>query len=183
VTSRDTRTHAQYTRKKENWSAAGRYKAWDLHGGDYEECRLLGYKNPVPPSQETHYVSTTESSQLMLCKVWGSYGGDYEECRLLGCYAVVARVRTDVSAELTVSIIRVTRIGELRATLAVPPKRQFLTRAIRCNFPEDAIVHSHRRENIKSRNAVTSLSSRGQSFHHTASTFVGARSTVIWAYT
>jgi hypothetical protein len=40
-----------------------------FHGGDYEECRLLGYKNPVRTSQETHYVSSTESSQLMLCKI------------------------------------------------------------------------------------------------------------------
>jgi hypothetical protein len=36
------------------------------HGGDYEECRLLGYKTPVRTSQETHYVSVTESSQLLL---------------------------------------------------------------------------------------------------------------------
>jgi hypothetical protein len=27
-------------------------------------------KNPVRTSQETHYVSATESSQLMLCKIW-----------------------------------------------------------------------------------------------------------------
>jgi hypothetical protein len=33
-----------------------------------EECRRLGYKNPVRTSQETHDLSTTESSQLMLCK-------------------------------------------------------------------------------------------------------------------
>jgi hypothetical protein len=59
-------------------------KIWGSHGSDYEECRLLGYKNPVPTSQETHYVSTTQSSQLMLCKIWGSHGSDYEECRLLG---------------------------------------------------------------------------------------------------
>jgi hypothetical protein len=39
-----------------------------FHGGDYEECRLLGYKNPVRTSQETHYVSATESSRLMLLK-------------------------------------------------------------------------------------------------------------------
>jgi hypothetical protein len=35
----------------------------------YEECRLLGYKNPFRTSQETHYVSVTESSQLMLCNI------------------------------------------------------------------------------------------------------------------
>jgi hypothetical protein len=52
-------------------------KIWGFHGGDYEECRLLGYKTPVRTSQETHYVSATESSQLMLCKIWGFYGGDW----------------------------------------------------------------------------------------------------------
>jgi hypothetical protein len=36
---------------------------------DCEECRLLGYISPVRNSQETHYVSATESSQLMLCKI------------------------------------------------------------------------------------------------------------------
>jgi hypothetical protein len=40
-----------------------------FHGGDYEECRLLRYKNPVRTSQETHYVSATEPSRLMLCKI------------------------------------------------------------------------------------------------------------------
>jgi hypothetical protein len=36
---------------------------------DYEECRRLGYNNTVRTSQETHYVSATEPSQLMLCKI------------------------------------------------------------------------------------------------------------------
>jgi hypothetical protein len=58
-------------------------KIWGFHGGD-EEYRLLGYKNPVRTSQETHYVSATESGQLMLCKICGFHGSDYEECRLLG---------------------------------------------------------------------------------------------------
>jgi hypothetical protein len=40
-----------------------------FHGGDYEECRHLGYKTPVRTSQETRYFSTTESSQLMLCTI------------------------------------------------------------------------------------------------------------------
>jgi hypothetical protein len=48
-----------------------------------EECHLLGYKNPVRTSQETHHVSATESSQLMLCKIWGFHGCSNEECRLL----------------------------------------------------------------------------------------------------
>jgi hypothetical protein len=58
-------------------------KTWGFHGGDYEEC-LLGYNNPVRTSQETHYVSATEFSQLMLSKICDFQGGDYEECRLLG---------------------------------------------------------------------------------------------------
>jgi hypothetical protein len=40
-----------------------------FHGSDYEECRLLGYKNPVRTSQETHYVSAKETSRLILCKI------------------------------------------------------------------------------------------------------------------
>jgi hypothetical protein len=41
-------------------------------------------KTPVRTSQEIHYISATEPSQLMLCTIWGFHGGDYEECRLLG---------------------------------------------------------------------------------------------------
>jgi hypothetical protein len=59
-------------------------KIWSFGGGDCEECRPLGYENPVRTSQETHYVSATEPSQLMLCKIWRFHGSDYEECRLLG---------------------------------------------------------------------------------------------------
>jgi hypothetical protein len=55
-----------------------------FQGSDYEECRLLGYINPVRTSQETHYVFATEPNQLMLCKIRSFHGGDHEECRLLG---------------------------------------------------------------------------------------------------
>jgi phosphomannomutase len=58
------------------------YKIWAFHGGYYEECRLLEYKNTVRTSQKTHYVSATESSPLMLYKIWAFHGGDYEECLL-----------------------------------------------------------------------------------------------------
>jgi hypothetical protein len=59
-------------------------KFWGFHGGDYEECRLLGYKKSVRTAQETYYVSVSEPSRLMLRKILGFYGGDYEECPLLG---------------------------------------------------------------------------------------------------
>jgi hypothetical protein len=53
------------------YAQKGTCQIWGSHGGDYEECRLLGYKNPVRTSQETHYFSDTETSRLMLCKIWG----------------------------------------------------------------------------------------------------------------
>jgi hypothetical protein len=66
------------------WISEQLCKIWGSYSGDYEECHLLGYKDPVHTSQETHYVSATQSSQLMLCKIWGFCSTDYEECHLLG---------------------------------------------------------------------------------------------------
>jgi hypothetical protein len=61
----------------------------------------------------------------------------------------VALVRTDVSEELSATIIRVTRIGELGTTLAVTSNRRTWH-----NIPEDGILHSRRRGNLKSYKCV-----------------------------
>jgi hypothetical protein len=66
--------------------------------------------------------------------------------------------KIEVSEELSASFISVTRIGELGTTLAVTSNRRRLrrnaksvfTRATRRNIAEDTILHSHRRENLKS---------------------------------
>jgi hypothetical protein len=42
----------------------------------------------VGTSQETHYVSATERSRLMLCKILNFHGCKYEEYYFLGCYIV-----------------------------------------------------------------------------------------------
>jgi hypothetical protein len=102
-----------------------------------------------------------------------------------GMLCRVAVVRTDVSEELGASITRVTRIGELRlrrllVTASVVPSSSILvtllkevlsssetsvfTNATRRNIPEDSILHSHRRENLKSYIAHKCLAFHCQTF-------------------
>jgi hypothetical protein len=64
-----------------------------------------------------------------------------------GLLRPVAPVRTEVSEEPGASFIRVTKIGELGTTQAATSNRR--TRDTLRNNPEDTILHSHRRENLK----------------------------------
>jgi hypothetical protein len=44
-------------------------QTFGFHGGAYEECRFLGYKNPGRASQEAYYVFVKEPTRLMLCQI------------------------------------------------------------------------------------------------------------------
>jgi hypothetical protein len=65
----------------------------------------------------------------------------------------VALVRTDISEELS-ALTNVVPSSPILVTLIIEAlsssETSVLTRATRCNTPDDAILHSHRRENLKS---------------------------------
>jgi hypothetical protein len=78
----------------------------------------------------------------------------------------VALVRTDVSQERSASFIRVTTIGELGATLTATINQSVVTRATRRTIPEGSILHSHRRENLKSYIRAGTVRNSLYHYHH-----------------
>jgi hypothetical protein len=86
----------------------------------------------------------------VLCKIFGFHGGHYEKMSSSGILRHVALVRTDVSEELSASIIGVTRIGERGTTLALmmealgSSETSVLTSATRRNIPEDGILRNQK---------------------------------------
>jgi hypothetical protein len=83
-----------------------------------------------------------------------------------GMLRSVALVRTDVSEELTNHLVFLRSVHRLLVTASIVPSSPtlvtlmkealssyeplVLTRATRRNIPEDSILHSHRRGNLKS---------------------------------
>jgi hypothetical protein len=56
----------------------------------------MEYNYQVRTSQETHYVSAIEHSQLMLYEPGSFHGGDFEECRLSEIRTQFVSIKTQV---------------------------------------------------------------------------------------
>jgi hypothetical protein len=93
-------------------------RIWGVHGADYEECRLLGYSNPVRTSQEILNLRyraqlVKDTSDLRFTRRW------LWRIPSAAMWHRVALVRNDVLEEGIASNISVKRICELGTTLEV----------------------------------------------------------------
>jgi hypothetical protein len=82
----------------------------------------------------------------VLCKTLGFHGGDYEESHLLGGDAVWLLLEPTFWGNVSLSSSELKRNSELGTTLGVTSNRSSC---------EDDILHSHRREHLKSYIALT----------------------------
>jgi hypothetical protein len=73
---------------------------------------------------------------------------DHEEWRLLGCYAVLLVTANVVPSPPSLVTLMMEALSSF--------KTSFITISALRNNPEDAILHSHRRENLKSYIVLTS---------------------------
>jgi hypothetical protein len=122
-----------------------------------EECRLLGYKNLVRISQETHYVSATYQSRLCYVRfeVFTAVTmknavfldvmprGSRKNRHLGGSYRL--QHQGDRNQRNMNNIFNL--MMEVEVIMFLP---NVLTRATRRHIPEDDILHNSRRERLKS---------------------------------
>jgi hypothetical protein len=92
---------------------------------------IMKEESPVPTSQETHYVSATGTSRLMLCasKIGSFHGGDYKERLLLRWLLVTTNAFPGTMILFT-----------LLMEAILSSETSVLTRAIRRYIPEDSIL-------------------------------------------
>jgi hypothetical protein len=105
-------------------------KVWGFHGGGYEEYRLLRTKpssyltgNTLHLRYRAQLVNAMQDLKFLWWWLWRMSSS--------GMWRGLAVLRTDVSEEYIVSIIRVTRIGELGTVLAATRNRSI--HLFRCN--------------------------------------------------
>jgi hypothetical protein len=103
-------------------------KIWGLHGGDYEECRLLGYKIPVRTSQDillfryrAQPVNVMQDLRFTRRWLWRMSSS--------GLWRRVVLVRTVLLRIVTATVTLSSRIQSSWCRQHVPPQDRFYAKA------------------------------------------------------